>query len=232
MANKSIIDVDALNSLADSDSLFVNSDGSLKQVAVEDAGLTRIGLLWENASSRSEFTAQTINLDLSEYDAVIILTLWQNSHSGGYNSQYIPVNTAGCLYVPYYLNVARGISVLTTGITFDEGVLVNTYGVLTSGRNDMAIPYKIYGIKGTCSNLPSLITFSLDGSTYRALEGMTWAEWVNSGYNTYSSGTIGALGSVVAMGQYTLVLSNSIVSPTDIIINNGEYVWSGGGSND
>ena len=33
MANKSIIDVDTLSSLADSDSLFVNSGGALKQVS-------------------------------------------------------------------------------------------------------------------------------------------------------------------------------------------------------
>jgi hypothetical protein len=30
----------------------------------------------------------------------------------------------------------------------------------------------------------NLITFTIDGSEYQAEEGMTWADWVNSEYNT------------------------------------------------
>lgn len=29
-----------------------------------------------------------------------------------------------------------------------------------------------------------LITFTIDGTTYQAIDGMTWGEWVNSEYNT------------------------------------------------
>ena len=29
-----------------------------------------------------------------------------------------------------------------------------------------------------------LITFTIDGTTYQAMNGMTWGEWVNSEYNT------------------------------------------------
>ena len=29
-----------------------------------------------------------------------------------------------------------------------------------------------------------LITFTIDGTTYQAIDGMTWGEWVNSKYNT------------------------------------------------
>ena len=28
-----------------------------------------------------------------------------------------------------------------------------------------------------------MITFTIDGTTYQAIDGMTWAEWVNSEYN-------------------------------------------------
>ena len=31
-----------------------------------------------------------------------------------------------------------------------------------------------------------LITFTIDGTTYQAIDGMTWEEWVNSEYNTRS----------------------------------------------
>ena len=29
-----------------------------------------------------------------------------------------------------------------------------------------------------------LITFTIDGTTYQAIDGMTWGEWINSKYNT------------------------------------------------
>ena len=32
---------------------------------------------------------------------------------------------------------------------------------------------------------PTMITFTIAGTTYQAEEGMTWTEWVNSDYNTY-----------------------------------------------
>lgn len=231
MANKYITDVDTLDSLADGDSLFVNSDGSLKQVAVGDAGLMRMELLWENAALESAFEAQTISLDLSDYDAIII----RCSYAAGYtnaNEEFIPIGGGSYVMHSGVYNYTRLIRPTTNGITIDAGYVYKTYAGTATVDNSRVIPYQIYGIKGTSSKLPSLITFSLNGGTYRALEGMTWAEWVNSGYNTYSSGTIGALGSVVTLGTSTLVLSSSIVSPTDIIINNGEYVWSGGVGND
>ena len=67
MANKKMVDVDKLSSLADNDSLFVNSDGALKQVDVSDAGLMRMELLWENASPTSVMDVQTLSVDTSGY---------------------------------------------------------------------------------------------------------------------------------------------------------------------
>ena len=38
-----------------------------------------------------------------------------------------------------------------------------------------------------------LITFTIDGTTYQAMNGMTWAEWVKSDYNVdrYKTGVLG-----------------------------------------
>ena len=241
MANKKIIDVDTLSSLADSDSLFVNSDGELKQVAVEDAGLMRMDLLWENAAPTSEFAAQTIELDLSEYSTIImtfksyvsydykgITAIFKKGDAAVVclNSTTSNIN-AGSLYAANRL--IEGSS--DSGITVGKAVYMIGTATAVTGNGSL-LPYQIYGIKGIQSNLPNYITFSIGGTSCTALEGMTWAEWVSSEYNTYSSGTIGALGSVVSMGQYTLILADSVVSPTDIIINNGVYGWSGGGGND
>lgn len=105
-------------------------------------------LLWQNASPTSEFAAQTISIDLSDYDGILFLTLWQKSLSGGFNSQYVPVGESSTLHVPYYFNVSRSVSVTPTGITFGVGQLTQTYGTLAANRNDMAIPYICFGIKG------------------------------------------------------------------------------------
>lgn len=109
---------------------------------------TEIVKAWKNPSPSSEFGAKTINCDLSDCDGVLFLTLWQNSGAGGCNSQYIPMGEKAALFVPYYLNVYREATVTPTGVTFGKGVLVGTYGVTTTGRNDLAIPYEFYKVKG------------------------------------------------------------------------------------
>ena len=38
-------------------------------------------------------------------------------------------------------------------------------------------------VKGWNVDVP--ITFSIDGNTYNAYEGMTWGQWVNSPYDTF-----------------------------------------------
>lgn len=47
--------------------------------------------------------------------------------------------------------------------------------------------------KLTSHTTPTTITFTIDGTTYQAEDGMTWEQWVNSDYNTapicYISGT-------------------------------------------
>lgn len=75
-----------------------------------------------------------------------------------------------------------------------------------------------------------LITFTIDGTTYQAIDGMTWEEWVNSEYN---------------VNQEYFLYSNTIfnssrthlvaeVNGTDTITDNSAYTLqhiNGGGSN-
>jgi hypothetical protein len=48
---------------------------------------------------------------------------------------------------------------------------------LISGSKDLYCKPKIKVI------IPNIITFTVDGVEYQAIEGMTWEEWVNSDYN-------------------------------------------------
>ena len=157
MANKKIVDVDMLSSLADNDSLFVNSNGSVKQVAVEDAGLTRMELLWENASPTSAFGPQTINLNLSEYskikiefnsditsDAKDIQTIINPVvvgkggvaiRFGGVQDKYL-----GNVHFRYYQTIS-------SSITFYDSYYQSWTGTATTLNNGFIVPYRIYGIK-------------------------------------------------------------------------------------
>lgn len=64
--------------------------------------------------------------------------------------------------------------------------------------------------------------------TFYAAEGMTWAEFVDSEYNTQG---IYIAGTSVLYGNEIRTSSGVSVTPTDIIMNDGSYNAMGGGSN-
>lgn len=97
-------------------------------------------LLWENASPTSAFSAQTISLDLSEYDLVYLVS----GHSAEYSNWTIcdlfPVGSSYCpTHVASASSVkARNLRCSNTGIIFENSKVDN---------NTVLIPQKIYGIK-------------------------------------------------------------------------------------
>lgn len=146
--------MDTLNSLADSDSLFVNSDGSLKQVDLSDAGLMRMELLWENASPTSAFASQTINLDLSEYDAVMVTSYVADSiklREFAFSEITPDVNNGFLLSSVYgtsskIYGLYRILYVHTTGVLIGDAYTTNPSA--DSKSTSAQIPFQIYGIKG------------------------------------------------------------------------------------
>ena len=90
--------------------------------------------LWENASPTSAFKNQTLTLDLSSYDLVIILF---NLDSNGRSTSpaIVPIGHPG---VSSYGNNARNFLVHTNDINFDS----------VSPSSAVMIPYVIYGVKG------------------------------------------------------------------------------------
>ena len=126
------------------------------QVIMEDGsrlnnlGAMSMELLWENASPYSDFTPQTINLNLSGYKEVLLL---------GRNvvSTQVLVGMSGYLQrinadsSKYYEFTTKPFDVSNTGITFKD-----TFQIYLNGSNGFDIvvsngliqPVKIYGIKG------------------------------------------------------------------------------------
>lgn len=69
-------------------------------------------------------------------------------------------------------------------------------------------------------NTINLISFSMDGTQYSAVYGMTWDAWVNSTYNT--GGYYISYNSV--QSSFGIVESSGVrVAPTDVINDGGTY---------
>lgn len=94
---------------------------------------------------------------------------------------------------------------------------------------------RLYIVKGAKKE----ISFTIGGTEYKALEGMTWAEWCDSDYNTdnfiYSNEFMIVCKSIALGGYYNNAISfNGItVSPNEEIVSNYAYTTkSGGGGSD
>lgn len=106
--------------------------------------------LWVNSSPSANFAAQTIQLDLSEYDFIIVRGKSITSDSATDANFIFPANTrmqaliaigtSGELKFGGNNNYSRSITVSTTGVTF---------AAATSSANNYCIPLSIYGVKGS-----------------------------------------------------------------------------------
>lgn len=118
---------------------------------------TFIKIIWENASPGSDFLAQTIQLNLKNYEGLIIVYL---SDQGNMTSVYIPEinnwDTEETITLSSVSNTINFREIVTkgTGIYFKNGGYYRTYA--TSGGHDNGVvdntqirPYYIYGVKGT-----------------------------------------------------------------------------------
>lgn len=123
--------------------ISVASDGT---ISANYAG-SEFVLLWTNASPTTDFGAQTISIDLSDYAAILVET---NEHTSNTN------RTSNLMLVngdTYYMHTDsstfqfRLATVNTTGITFGQGNIVSTYGAAGTVQNSRVIPEYIYGLK-------------------------------------------------------------------------------------
>lgn len=117
---------------------------------------TIIKLLWTNASPGSTFAAQTISLDLSEYDLVFIKVRLETG-STSYISAMMEVGSAVNVYSTSYIATNgytmatnyRTLTIANDGIECGDAYR-KSYTATTSGtaNNILLIPVKVFGIKG------------------------------------------------------------------------------------
>lgn len=103
-------------------------------------------LLWTNSSYTSAFAAQTVSLDLSAYDAVLIVFLANTTDLDRQSSMIVLKNGYQHILCTMY---AGGTALRTRYVTAtDSGVTFAGGYNNTSAGNGNNVPYKIYGIKG------------------------------------------------------------------------------------
>jgi hypothetical protein len=118
--------------------------------------------------------------------------------------------------VEYYGNMFSGVA--TKG---DSKVTVNYIGK-TSELVDKMIATKFNNSNVVKGSKLDTISFTIDGTTYYADEGMTWKEWVDSEYN--NAGIFyHDFNEEVCWTDMTI----SNVEYSDLIISNGNYFASG-----
>ena len=119
-----------------------------------NSSLMKHTLIWTNPDiSASAFAAQTINIDLSDYDAIYIDMLSTDSVQRAAPNQII--GKGGTVYITYSTQSSGGIPWITTrsvqvsddSIVFSNCTQQQTNGSNYSNVNYRIVPYKIYGIK-------------------------------------------------------------------------------------
>lgn len=115
-------------------------------VALNDSKLS-MELLWENASPTSAFSAQTITLDLSEYDGAFICTNWGDGLAMIGSPYHCHLYDYGSNWQNLYKRTFW-VSETNVGVTECAKLSLNNVGAGTQIDNGLGIPLKIYGIKG------------------------------------------------------------------------------------
>ena len=139
------------------------------------------------------------------------------------------------LATPFGSFISGAVQSTTKGL-FDvnKSALDNT-GLINIAEQEFDVPDMNHGAEETpIAPEVELITFSVDGVTYQAEEGMTWAQWIDSSYNTANAYTDGAVRVVFPnnAGYYVKYkdLSGSIYGHMQVVANqelitslSGEY---------
>lgn len=116
--------------------------------------ITSMDLLWTNASADSAFSEQKLSLDLSKYSLIhIVFRLYKSGRSVTHT---LPVNSNATFALSgfsgwgndatyIYFRIMNYIT--TSGIEFGGGGEKIITSTTTTSKNDVMIPFKIYGIK-------------------------------------------------------------------------------------
>jgi hypothetical protein len=186
----------------------------------------------------------------SDYGTAVVLTISGTTITTGTavvfdynfpkNISFVTFSATSAIVVYYNGTGAfANLSINGTTITTDATEIGTYVQPATSRLHNVGVA-KTGGTEGQtvdvyCVGSPTnLISFTIDGTSYQAAEGMTWGEWVASEYNTGGI-RIGESGSVYlefSIVHYSFEDGEHAVPHSDTIIENYDYDTSHvGGSN-
>lgn len=116
------------------------------QLSALNNGLIHFDLLWENPNPTASFSAQTISLDLSTYDFVMV-----SGAVPDYNGQcfysFCEIGKVTALFAMTNSRHVRTMTVTGTGVNFGQGSKAGSPSQDVSVNNATMIPQKIWGIR-------------------------------------------------------------------------------------
>ena len=127
----------------------INNKNGTVVLDADDINAMHWDLLWENASSTSDFAAQTVEISLSEYTHVGILFVFSKTLHDFMPFVVFPVSESFRTNFPDNQGTVlwRTGSANVNGVTFTKGQQRTTGGT-TSDSNSVVIPMYIFGING------------------------------------------------------------------------------------
>ena len=134
-----------------------------------------------NMFNSTGYSSPTFTLDLGDkFDTSKVLNIFDMFSYTGYSSTNLNIsitikNSKIATYTGMFTGVATKTgSKITVNYTTETSDLVDLMIATKSSTSNVVKGY----------NESSVISFTIDGATYNAYEGMTWGQWVDSEYNT------------------------------------------------
>ena len=120
-------------------------NNNIYPIAYAQSGV-KIEKLWENPNMTASFSPQTIALDLSDYEFIIVRFQTCNSANSSYVTELTKVDGKKCNFTAIASQVntniySRSFIPTSTGIQFYDGYVGGTVANLD------ARPYQVYGVK-------------------------------------------------------------------------------------
>lgn len=108
-------------------------------------GMLNVEELWTNSNPTSSFAGQSIPLDLSKYELLLIIFRWSSSDPGTLTS-ITKVDKSGQVMALYDEKIYRSFNTSTSGVTFNDARASSSATGSMSVSNTKCIPQVIYGI--------------------------------------------------------------------------------------
>ena len=180
------------------------------------------------ANFASEILSISGGVDIEEYDGTIIIE--DNAEEFDF-----VVYVGDSINLPVDPQNGQDISFSHSGILegYNDGGVwqVNAIGVGTctiyinsdADEPDHTFVVKVLESEEPSEPTPTLISFTIDGVSYQAEDGMTWAEWCDSDYDTIGLDAVGDYYVNYGGHQRLATDDNTNVIPSDEIISKASY---------